>query len=255
MQLLMLVTIACATAVPPLSDDQRRQLATARDQGALLDEGALYPLLENTLQWRGGPGDEAGAVVPDYDAIGATPADHRGRLCLIEGRLMRSQDPGRFSRSGLWEGVWRQWVIQWGPDDGDVAVVYLVGPPTQTPLRRSVRVPARFYKIWRDVDQHDRQTDYQVFVGRSATVVSTGRGESAWTRTFAVGAALLGLAVAYLVLRRKVTAMSPAAPFGRRAAARHRDDSGQDDGNRSLPDDPAEALDQLHRRAAKENQG
>ena len=200
--MLTLVMLLGTTTVVPLTEPQRRPLAAARDGSALLDEQAFYALLENAVSWQGTAADEAGAMIPDYAALHAAPGAHRGRLCLIEGKLRRSAEPGRFSRAGPWESTWRQWIVQWGPGQSDVAVIYLVDPPTVR-IGAPVRLPARFYKIWRDTDQQGAASDYLVFVAKHA-VVSSVRGT--WTQTTVMTAALVVLALAYFLLRRWVAA-------------------------------------------------
>ena len=245
----ILVAMAFASMVPPLTEGQRHQLATARDFGPLLDEGALYPLIKNAEHWSATKSNEAGALIPDHAAIRAAPADHRGQIFLIEGRLMRSRDPGPFARPGPWEGRWRQWVVHWGNSADDVAVVYLVDPPQAVPRRHHVRCPARFYKVWRDADQKGQTADYLVFVGKSARVEGIGQGY--WGPTVTLGIMVVGLAIAFLLLRAKATRMGI-------DPRHHRSHLGQQPWNsdqnpqqpNELPDNPVEALRLLRCRVA-----
>ncbi len=231
-------------AVPPLTESEQVQLATARDFGPLVDEGGLYPLLHNALQWPADH-DQAGAVVPDYDSLKRQPADHRGQLQLIEGKLLRSLDPGSFARPGLWEDRWRQWAVQYGPGADQVAVVYLVDPP---PARagRQVRLTARFFKVWRQKDQRGEATDFLVFVGRGATV-ATGQPSGAWSQTVMMAVVLGTLGVIFIALRVRIGTMRNV----RRPRPRFGDGSAKDDEqeeSEELSDDPADALDVLERR-------
>ena len=111
-----LCSLVLLAAIPDLTSEQRTQLETASDFNAIEIEPAIYPLLRNAVEWS--PGDEAGAAVPDYAAILADPAAHRGRLYLLEGRFAVPRDEdlpetvrGRFplavtglTRRGPWDG-------------------------------------------------------------------------------------------------------------------------------------------------------
>ena len=191
------ITLFVALTVTPLDDAQRAQLSTAGDFDEQFDQGALYPLLHNAATWQ--PGDEAGAQVPDYASIMQRPADARGGLFLIEGQFAGVPDGqtvayGPLARPGPWDGKLQWWgvvVEQWSPgvdqpagdDDNPQAVIaYLVNPPTAAddPPRAGdrVRLVARFYKVWRDVDQNDQTRDYLTFVGHFATLPG-GSGSTA----------------------------------------------------------------------------
>lgn len=238
------ITMLLATAVP-LTGPQTRQLAVVRDGSALLDEPGFYVLLENAMSWPGTAGDEAGAMIADYPALHAGPGAYRGRRYLIEGKLLRSVQPARFARAGPWENTWRQWVVQWGSASSDVAVVYMVNPP-RARVGVSVRLPARFYKIWRDTDQQGVASDYPVFVGRYAAV--SVRGD--WAQSVVLAAALAVAALAYFLLRRRVAATRRhdfplRGPRSNRGSASRRTMQPALPQDQCLSDDPAEALEQL----------
>ena len=126
----LLLACGVAHAAPPLTDAQRAQLATATDRSLQLDEGALYALLANTLEWT--PGDESGAMIPDYDAIAAAPQDARGQVYLLEGEFAGRTRPYHLARSGAWGRSLTEWVIRVRqgatPEQDQVAVVYFVDP-------------------------------------------------------------------------------------------------------------------------------
>ena len=243
---MVLTTILLATAALDLTEGERRQLTTARDFGPLLDEAALYPLLKNAAAWRAG--DETGAAVPDYGGIRLDPAEHRGRLYLVEGRLIRSRGAPDFARAGPWEGRWQQWSIRWGAHPQDMAIVYLLDPPHTAGSTLQVRLPARFYKIWRDTDQSGAQTDYLVFVGRSAQVLPATGANPARAVLF-ISAALV-LLVIYLFLRRKGALARPRPrPLATRRLDPRTDPAASDEPSTApLPADPAKALEELERR-------
>ncbi len=262
------ITLFVALTVTPLDDAQRAQLSTAGDFDEQFDQGALYPLLHNAATWQ--PGDEAGAQVPDYASIMQRPADARGGLFLIEGQFAGVPDGqtvayGPLARPGPWDGKLQWWgvvVEQWSPgvdqpagdDDNPQAVIaYLVNPPTAAddPPRAGdrVRLVARFYKVWRDVDQNDQTRDYLTFVGHFATVPG-GSGSTApvdQSSSILPGMpALLGviilLAVGWVALRMAARKAPRHAPPQRD----HRDPV-TDERDPPLPSDAAEALDAMSR--------
>src|SRR5690606_37774103 len=130
-----------AFALPGLTESQTQQLATADDESATIDGPALYPLLENVTQWR--HGDESGATVPDFAAIEADPAAHRGQVFLIEGQVAGPVVPIPTLRPGPWGETIEQWTIKHGPDWDDVVVVYVAQPAEDVLPRTRVRMPAR----------------------------------------------------------------------------------------------------------------
>ena len=253
--LVLLLSIP-AWAALSLTDAQRAQLESATDFGPRFDEAALYPLLSNAAQWK--PGDEAGAAVPDYSAIQESPADHRGELFLIEGVFAgRAQLIGPLSRSGPWDGKLQEWVLIVDRQADEVAVVYLIDPPTpvdQPPATAAkVRLPARFYKVLNDRDQNGSPTNYLLFVGRGAKVMGTASGgsaSSAGSKVLLVVVVLMALC--WFVLRRikrqtwPTRARTPGQ--GEKIDQADRSDEQTNPVEEDLPDDPAAALDVLNER-------
>lgn len=261
---LLLLFLLGPLAVSPLAERQWAQLQSARDGSPRLDEGALYPLLEHAAQWE--PGDEAGATVPDYQAIHQSPADHRGQRFLIEGTLKRSR-PWRTVRSGPWGETLTEWVIQHGRAPGEVAVVYFVQAGEHLPEARvgqRVRAVAAFYKVWSDRDQNAAPTDFLTFVGRSATVME--RGSAGPGAGMAMGLILLVVVVLIVVfwrVRGLVVRSGGAGRAGGKVTARQADRLREDrpaagvnerhgapnvEQGSPLPRDPADALAELSRR-------
>jgi len=235
---------AVVSAPPPLTPPQRVQLDTASDRSSLFDEGALYPLLHNALQWE--DGDEAGAAIPDYSAIREDPVKHRGELFLIEGLYAgRSKSINNLTRPGPWDGKLKEWVIVTDVGNDQVAVVYLVDPPAPPAAKSKVRVPARFYKILKDVDQKKRPTDFLLFIGRSATV-QTKKNTGTTPTGLPLIAMLLLLVVAWFVFRKKIRNKPHRSGFRRQHKTPN--DGGTPDPDTltpDLPDDPADALQAL----------
>lgn len=180
--LLGLVAIAMGPFDPhPLSDTQKLQVESANDKSPLIEESAFYALLENATDWSD---KQAGAVVPDYDAIRRNPEAWRGGRCLIEGTLYKVLRP-ELMREG-WGRV--QGVVirvdhsRATPIADDFVIVYLTEPPPWlwrhekegVPRNHgsSVRVVARFFKVQPDqtekpVEGQPRWKRYLAFVGRS----------------------------------------------------------------------------------------
>jgi hypothetical protein len=231
----ILAAVLVFGAVSPLSESQKTRVETAKDLSPSLDEAAFYALLENAADW---PGSEGGAeaLIPGYGQLANLPAENRGKLCLVEGRIYQVVTPN-LSRSG-WSGV-RGITIrineaQDPPTAKDFVIVYLTDPPNfkwrnereQTPLEygERVRVLARFYKpaTFTSRGGDDRAakpaTDktYLTFVGKSVTSITPlvvvdyeGAGS---TRNIGI-AAIIVLVAAYLFFRfSRLRATQSAAP-------------------------------------------
>lgn len=237
-------------AVIPLTEMQRAQIDSATDFTARFDEGALYPLLKNALQWQGT--DEAGAIIPDYAAICQSPQEHRGKLFLIEGLFAGRSLPVKLSRAGPWDDQLQQWVVVVDSEKDEVAVVYLVSPPPVPRAGVPVRMAARFYKVWADKDRHGQPTNYLTFVGRQAVVKgSRGATGPGWGGQPLIGALVL-LAGGWYFLRRTMRAKLSPHQQRRRELKRSSqiDIDETDTAVTALSQDPAEALgmlEQLHK--------
>ena len=249
------------TAVTPLSQQDLEQVrAGAYDRSASLDDAGLYPLLRNAVWWSAG--DLAGAMVPDFDAILEDPDAHRARYFLIEGRLGGPPDPvGELSRPGPWDGKLQQWGLLVRRDPDLVVVVLLVDPPPPGTVRPGdkVRLGARFYKVWRGLDQKRNPTDYLVFVAKSvaARTAAPVPGLSGRLATWAVLAVLVLLAFGYYMVRRSVAARPVrlrAKRSGHEAPDDAIDEASDQDFGPPLPKDPAEALVELERRRREKDQ-
>ena len=259
--------------VPALTESQAAQLATARDYSPRWDEAALYPLLTNVVQWSAG--DEAGATVPDYAKLHTAPAEFRGQLFLIEGQLGAAPSlvKRQLSRPGAWDTNLQQWdvLVERDPDEAVVLVLADPLPPEQLPRRggQTVRAAARFYKVWSYVDRNNQPTDYLMFVGRSVRLTPTGAGGvspgtsggvsggggtsgGGWT----FGVVLLVLVAAWYAFwrLRRLTQKPRPRPSISQPLSHHLSDEDidQDPSDQPLPDDPAEALRELQRRAEKD---
>jgi len=251
---ILLLCSSVAPAVAPLSPRVMEQVQSARDHSATIDGAGLYPLLEDALTWR--DGDETGAAVPDYRAIAASPADYRGQRFLIEGRLLRTAAVRKLAKPGPWDDALNQWVIQHGPDEADVLVVYLLSPPADTRPGAQVRLPARFYMIWRAMVQNsEEQADYPVFVGDGARVLRPAVDNAAPVLMGLLLLMLLAMGIGFMVLRSRVKekAIGPRrlaydAPVATPLLENRHNITHPPQDDALLPPDPADALDELRRR-------
>ena len=263
MAALPLIGMLCTVlaAVPPLSDAERRQLDSASDGSPRLDEGALYPLVRNALEWKQGESVRA-HVNPDYARFHDEPAAHRGELYLLEGKFAGRAVRFGLQRSGPWGDALTEWVLIVNEDPERVAVVFLVDPEGElkaNPPRpgQSVRVPARFYKVWQAPDLKGRKTSFLTFVGRWPE--KQGGGD-AFTPSMGIPemvglTLLLAAALAFILWRSRGISLR-ARPLPRqsaRAEARQRGEDAEatdtfETDDEPLPTDPADALGELSRR-------
>lgn len=234
--------------VPQLSDAGLVQLQAATDRSARNDEAALYPLLRNALAWT--EGNEVGARIPDYDQLRRDAAEHRGQFFLIEGIFAR-QRPLMLSRDGPWGQSIVEWVIRVRDEPEEVAVIYLVDPEARLPQPRpgtAVRVPARFYKLWADVDRYEQPVDYLLFVGRFAGIDAVGVRSSTGPM-WLMAALLAALGLLWLALRRILHSRPPRSRItGCFDAAVSGTGANSALGRGDLPEDPAAALEELSQR-------
>jgi len=259
-----LLSIALLAAVPPLDDTQQQIIASAQDDSLRLDEAAWYPLLRNAAQWQAG--DEAGARIPDYDALLDTPADLRGELFLIEGRFAGRPRAIVLARPGPWGERVTEWVIQTDPENDEVAVVYLVDQPIgegvkQPMAGQQVRVAARFYKVWSQRDLNNQPQRFLTFVGHSLTYEGLGPAPPITNNAWQLALGLLVMIGAALFFGRRMLSLGKPRPLPSRVL-RERDlddavnagqrDSEESDDEPDLPDDPDAALAELEKRAERQ---
>ena len=231
-------------AVPPLTDSQQVRLDSAGDDSVQLEGPALAPLLENVLTWDPKGVDEAGARVPDYEALLADPVAGRGELFLIEGQFAGRARRYKLKHVGEFGDALTEWVILVRNDPVEVAVVYFVDPDGEIEAPGTgakVRVVGRFYKVWADTDRDGNPARYLTFVARSATVVG---GQTATRQSPLLPMLLLvvGLGVAYILIRR----MSKPTPHPHRLSSiGDRDGMLSDPDGSDPPNNPAQALQRM----------
>ena len=253
--LVKLSLLLSLAAVPPLAELQRMQLESAEDYTAAWDQGALYPLMQNALTWE--TNDEAGAMIPDYEALSADPAAYRGTLFVIEGQLggPPEQLSKPMARPGPWDNRIQRWSVLYQTDPDKVAVVYLVDPPPLEKTPRSsirVRLLCRFYKVWRFKDINDHPTDYLVFVGKTTREAAPSQTRRRYTpQTVPIKQMLImllvGAGVLIFIFRRASKMSFRPKPLSgqlkrQQAQAAAGEDSKIVEVDPDLPEDPEQAL-------------
>jgi hypothetical protein len=238
--LLMLAPFgSSALALPPLSDQQLARLETARD-GRDHREEAFVALLENVRLWTGDIGDTPVRLQVNAKQLLADPEAHRGAVVRIVGRLEQ-----RSALERLYQDT-EEWFVR---TDADVPVlVFLSGIDEADDWREGNRVEvfARFYKRIDAIDRQGQERQYAAFVGAHPRLVRTAAAGGAvqlWVVALPVLALLVAFAFLLIFVRRQRGERAPT----RRATLAMPD--GELDDERDLPDDPAEALAELRRRA------
>ncbi len=266
--LAMSVLSAVLSVVPPLTEPQQRQLADTVDRTPQVDEGSLYALLPNVAKWEADD-EVVGRLNVDYTALLAEPTPHRGEVMMVEGRFYGHAHRFNLGRSGVWGKAVTMWVLSFDKDLKHMGVVFLVDPDgrwmEQTPRRgQHVRVPARFFKVWKKADERGQPTEYLTFVGRYPEVVNRSgvgmgglSGGSLGQMVLLI--VLIGGVVLWLIWRGRRLSFK-ARPLPRQQArhevvteARAVADAtemtqAELEDDAPLPDDPAAALDELSHR-------
>jgi hypothetical protein len=187
------------------------------------------------------------------------PADFRGDLCRITGELLQHT-----TLAPPYEDV-SEWFVR-DSRNGQPVIVYVVKPDESQPFaeRLHVQIDGRFYKRMR-FTARDRQTrDYPAFVGRFPILISPpatqsgspiAPGPGTGGRSLDVLAIIAGpVAVLAIVLASMRLWISRKSRLRQHERHGLRADGptvygGAVDEAEGLPDDPAEALAELRRRA------
>jgi hypothetical protein len=230
----LILWIACAV-IPPLTDGERARLASAAD-GLDRRGEAFAALVDNVSRWTPGAGDSALRADPDIERMLADPAAYRGDLCRIAGSIQQ-QTP-------LVEPY--QDVSEWFVRDGAgrPIIVFVCGLAPDHGFRegRPVVILARFYKRIDARARDDRLHRYAAFVG--AFPQPGAAGDGGWGRLWTVTIPVAVMLAVFLLLL--LYARRGQGPMRARAAT-----AGPwvEKGDEQLPEDPAEALAELRRRA------
>jgi hypothetical protein len=230
-----------SAAITPLSDEQSARLAAAVEGSEFRDEG-FAALVENVQSWTGSAGDEPIRMNPDAKAILENPSAYRGDLCRITGTIQQ-HGPLLTSTDSIQECFVR------GPD-GSPLLVYMVGQLDEKTFRDGtvIEIDARFYKtmIMRARDGLERA--YPAFVGAFPRAAVRGYASQTdqFSRLWMIAGPLAAMLIAFLWLLMRVRNRSAARRRSIHLAPSARDEV---DEGAALPDDPAEALAELKRRA------
>jgi hypothetical protein len=235
-------------AVTPLSDDQRERLAHAVDGGDHHDE-AFLALVENVRTWeiRGGLGNVTVRIEPDLAHMIDNPDIYRGEVCRISGELRQQ------TRLALpFDSIIECFV---GSQNAPSALVYIVESPDDLPLadRQMIEVYARFYKRVEFIARDGKRHSYPAFVGTAAKpLMVQAKNQGASPLSFnVIGTTVLVLTSVFAGVWLWARSRRPGTMQVQRLRARsqrHQSTSAVDEID-ALPDDPAQALEQLKRRA------
>lgn len=272
-----------AWSAPQLSDEQRELLADSTTDGDnVIDQRpGLYVLLRNAADWQaddfsGDPGVKS-APEPDYAYLRDEPSSVRGDVFSVTGKLVQADrfpTTDNFDRDALmragdpaWGDQLTRWIIATDPSDPASTVIVffndprgqIKAPDIPSDLRDAptVRVAARFFKLWTIASADGGTFTYPTFVGGAYEVTAT---PSASTRTSSPFRTLIILAIVvftggyfavrYLLNRSGTGGSLTRARLDaiRQQRERYEDDSDDDDDDEPLPEDPVAALDELRKR-------
>lgn len=229
--------------IPPLTEQQLIALETADDDDRDWRESAFEALVSNARQWRPPLDEWREAQPPDLDELLARPELYRGAIYVLSGRLelqTRLPDPNDD-------------VLEWFVRDeaGRPMQVYVIDPAIALPgleLREGgrVRILARFYKRMTEQDRTGTTRRYPAFIGAIPQPVVPVAGESLATLWF-VAALLAVLLVIFAALFIYVRQSRRSRGRSSRLAASESVTVAHE--QPPLPDDPADALAELRRRA------
>jgi len=226
--------------VVPLTDAERIAIDTARDDRSH-EEEAFAVLLTHAASWTDGLGDQPIRLTPDLGAMIADPAQYRGALCRLEGRLEQ-----RTGLGGAFAGA-DEWFIR--TSDGTPIVVYLPVDDTMKLLRdgQHIAINARFYKRMQFEGRDGQQHAYAAFVGARPWLTEA---PNPWRHLWVLGALVMVLLVTFVVLFAIVRRGGSAQRDGSRFLHDDALPEAEDASGAPLPADPAEALEELQRRQA-----
>lgn len=274
--------VSAGLSLPPLTEGDRRGLASVVDFTEEIDRGPFYQLINNAVRWKDVP-MPAAPLITHADPIIGAPAEYRGLPLRTEGILVRRQE-FKASRAGAWKRI-EQWVVEISPktkeQPAQSVITYLVDPPEAPKVGDKVRVVGRFYKVWRTYlakGEINEPYNFVVLVGQGAqpidsllvTAPTTATGSATGTPVTGtivrmVAMVVLILGVAFYSVRRYVKSAGGTGPGGaglkailekrrQEREARANEPAGKHDwvdpDAPPLPADPAEALLEMERRRA-----
>ena len=231
-------------AVPPLSDELITALETAVDDRDHQEE-AFALLLDHVGTWSAGEGVGTTQIRlnPDYAALMNDPSAYRGDLYRLRGIL---QQHARLDSP--FEGTW-EWFIR--DQKKQPMAVYL---PDSIDLVRftdgqRIEIFARFYKRIEVIARDGKKHQYPAFVGNYPRI-TTGKRGSEWGSFLPVivfFVAFLGGVFLILFLYTRQYRRNQFTDL----EAHYHPESPVLDESTDLPDDSAQAMAVLHRRASE----
>lgn len=259
----LLLTTCVLGAIAPLTEQQKLDLAaSAQYQGSFVGDPGFFALLENAASWTDGQPDVP-LWTPDYQQIYDEARLWVGRPCRVEATLeTRWQLPPLGPR---WSGTG---ALVLRTDQHLPIIVFLTDPPELTSTGEAARghdlvaergarvqLVGRFYKLLTLEKAGGQQRSYISFVGRSVDrlAMPTGQADGPVVPIVAVilVAVVLVMLGGYMLLRISTSRKRRLSPAEALAAYRKRRDAIDTDQAADqadpLPDDPADALDQLTR--------
>lgn len=242
MALVILTTTVCAAShrvIPAMTEEETQRLVTARD-GHDHQEEAFIALIEHVRSWPGIEADIRAPHVSTSRTFIQNPEAHRGELTTLTGRLEQ-----RASLQSVY-GDTEEWFLRLS--SGEPAIVFVTGATQFSEIKEGqhIGIAGRFYKRIDAIDRRGNLQQYAAFVGtapRKAT--STTELVQLWVVAIPVVALLIAFGLLVLFIRRHRGASRP------RVRAFRNVEIVTDEVN--LPDDPADALAELKRRADTES--
>ncbi|MDP6602031.1 MAG: hypothetical protein QGH76_07015 [Phycisphaerales bacterium] len=231
----VVVVMQMAMAIPPLSEGEWQRLSAVKDGVDSRDEG-FAALVDHVRRWPKG-NEEAPAA--NVHAMISDPAAFRGDLVTVAGHLEQQHRLG---------SPWGD-VVEWFVRDGDTAMaVYVVDAGEDAmPLGGFVQVPGRFYKVMTLRGRDGVERPFAAFVAPAGALATTG-GSTLPPLGWVVPLAMVSAFTLFML----VLAWSRRAKKPRRVRVPWTSGdvmNAAEDACTELPDDPADALAELHTRA------
>ncbi len=233
---IILVTILARIA--PLSEADRAMLRSVDDGSDVFVEPALPVLLEHAAQLTLADVDDAADQRGfDWAGVMEMPGAHRGEVFRFAGRV---EQVALIEQHGV---AAQEWFVR--DDSGRPIAVYLPADHASTAaVGERVVVVARFLKVIEDTARDGVARRYPALVGRSFEVQPSGAaGAGPWMPI----ALLVGIMLVVFVVLSRLARRRRRAALDSPRPIRH--ELLENEGDPSLPDDPAEALAELKRRA------
>jgi hypothetical protein len=228
-------------AIPPLTQAQQERLVSAYD-GRDHREEAFIALLEHVQQWTAIPGDAAVRLHPDLDRMTNDPEMFRGELVYLTGRIQQQHALDQPYGSA------HEWFLR--DENGRPFIVFVVDLSEQSMWRDgdSIGIFARFYKRIDATDRQGQEQQYAAFVGTQPHHIDKPHASTPvqlWIVALPIVILFVAFALLLVFVRRQRSRPRPP----RRIVVDDCSLRDSLDETADLPDDPAQALAELKRRA------